>query len=117
MFEQGLFTMLADPSRPPERICVLDLRPYPFFGSRRQHHVLQPHKPASAASFYDYLRTHDVTLIAARFDSDLPSHGWEFCESYIAQKPDLFASAKKTLWPYALYRVRQASETAARSQK
>jgi hypothetical protein len=110
-FEQGVFTALADPSRPPETICVLDFRLYPFFGSRRQHHVCQPHKPSSAAEFYDYLRNHNVSLVAARFDSNLRSRGWEFCESYIAQNRSLFTSAKATTWPYALYRVRQEEKS------
>src|SRR5262249_55147126 len=42
MFERGVFTALATRDRAPERICVLDFRPYPFFGSRRQHYVCQP---------------------------------------------------------------------------
>ncbi len=116
-FEQGVFTALADPSRPAEIICVLDFRPYPFFGSRRQHHVCQPQKPSSPTDFYDYLRNHNVTLVAARFDSNLRSRGWELCESYIAQNPDLFTPAKETTRPYILFRVRQPQASTDAVQK
>jgi hypothetical protein len=109
MFERGLFTALAPSDRAPERICVLDFRPYPFFGSRRQHRVCQPHRPSSAADFYDYILDHDVTLIAGRFDFDLRSRGWENCPLYLTDRPELFTSAKKAPWPYTVFRTRSSS--------
>jgi hypothetical protein len=35
--------------RTPTPVCVLGERPYPFFGSRRQHRVLNPRLPPSPA--------------------------------------------------------------------
>ncbi|MGH7171659.1 MAG: hypothetical protein ACRELG_15390 [Gemmataceae bacterium] len=105
MFEQGLFTSLAAVENAPERICVLDFRPYPFFGSRRQHYVCQPHRPSAAADFYDFLLDHRVTLVVGRFDFDLRSRGWEKCSCYLSQKPDIFVSAKDSPWPYTMFLV------------
>jgi hypothetical protein len=105
LFHPGVFTALAAPDRPRETICVLDFRPYPFFGSRRQHHVCQPRRPYSASEFCEYVCVHHVTLVAARFDFDLRARGWEDCQSYLEETYSVFTPVETPSWPYAIFRV------------
>lgn len=51
-------------------ICVLGLRSYPFFGSRRQHHVFNPRYTPPPAALPSFAAEHDVTIIASRKNSN-----------------------------------------------
>ena len=94
MFEPGLFTALDGPGRKPECICVLDFRPYPFFGSKRQHHVCQPHRPRDAAAFYDYLLAHRVTLVAAALRLGI-AHAWLGVLPFVHRRKHRIAHARE----------------------
>jgi len=61
----GTYSFLA---KEPEtcRICVLDYRAYPFFGSRRQFQLCQPMFIPSPSWLMDYMQTQDVQFVAAR---------------------------------------------------
>ena len=56
-----------------QRICVLGNQPYPFFGSRRQHRVLNPRfAPRSAYDAERFLREHMITFVAIERTQDDP---------------------------------------------
>lgn len=44
-------------------VCVLDLQIYPFFGSRRQHHVIRPRQTPTYTQLAKYLREQHANLI------------------------------------------------------
>ncbi len=113
--ERGLFTGFATLGRPSETICVLDFRLYPFFGSRRQHYVCQPHKPRSASEFYDYLRTRNVTLVIALSGADLRRYGCEKCQSYLEANPRLFSRVGDPFMPYIKFHVKPPGDRRFRS--
>ncbi len=50
------------------KICVLDARPYPFFGSRRQFRVCQPETIHSADALFAFLKEHAVSILVTRSD-------------------------------------------------
>jgi hypothetical protein len=59
----------------PQRVCVLDHRCYPFFGSARQFWVCQPLYISSPCSLCRYLRDQHVTVVVvARRRSSV---GWQ----------------------------------------
>ena len=83
-FSSTIFTRLESSARPGVRICVLDFRPYPFFGSRRQFKVYQPILLPPRPSFFEHLRAHQVELLAVLtdldpFPQDLNRYRWAFC--------------------------------------
>jgi hypothetical protein len=49
-----------------EPICVVELRPYPFFGSRRQHRVIRPRLVPSHAWLVEYLRNNDAEILVTQ---------------------------------------------------
>ncbi len=59
------FRHLADDDPDGARVCVLDYRSYPFFGSARQFRVCQPLYVPSPDGLLDYLRSRRATLVAA----------------------------------------------------
>jgi hypothetical protein len=64
MFATSVFTDLAGREPSATRVCVLDYRGYPFFGSRRQYRLCQPEKAFSYPWLVQYLRDHDVNVVA-----------------------------------------------------
>src|SRR5262249_26636128 len=51
----------------PQRICVLGDVPYPFFGSRRQHQVINPRLPPTPEAVIDYVTAHGVSLVGVEY--------------------------------------------------
>lgn len=80
------------PRRFPEidRICVLDLRPYPFFGSRRQMHVCRPRFVESFDAMIEYLIDHRISLVATHRRSGSTFDLYKDCPRWISSHPDLF---------------------------
>ncbi|VTR93096.1 Uncharacterized protein OS=Kutzneria albida DSM 43870 GN=KALB_6274 PE=4 SV=1 [Gemmata massiliana] len=74
MLANGLFMHLRATQPCGSRICVLDLRPYPFFGSARQFRVCQPPHIRSEQWFRTYLHSQKITIVVARLGQDLPLH-------------------------------------------
>lgn len=48
------------------RICVLDSRPYPFFGSYRQNTIVQPRSFRAVADLRRILGDHQIVLVVAK---------------------------------------------------
>lgn len=66
-FETAIFrrTETSSPVR-TDRVCVLELQVYPFFGSRRQTRVLRPRVVSSSDSLAGYLLDHDVQVVVTK---------------------------------------------------
>jgi len=109
MLAGGLFGHLAQSQPPGTTICVLDLRSYPFFGSARQFRVCQPERVHSPEEFMDYLRSREVVMIAARFDLNLTSQGWQKYQRWLTEHEHRFLAVRNSAWPYSVFRV--ATET------
>jgi hypothetical protein len=62
----GLFTHIARDLPPGQSICVLDHRPYPFFGSARQYRVCQPGSMRPRPWWERYLKDRNIRVIATR---------------------------------------------------
>jgi hypothetical protein len=72
-------------------IAVLDYRPYPYFGSRRQHRTIRPASVDSEQSLIDYITYNEVELIAVvRLDPFV--HGrYKTASRIITSRRDVFA--------------------------
>lgn len=102
MLAGGLFRKLKTTQVVGGRICVLDLRPYPFFGSSRQFRVCQPSRVRSRDELEDYLRTRGVLLVVARFDMNLTTRGWQDCRGWLLETE--FVPERNSPWPYTVFR-------------
>jgi len=72
------------------RICVLGYRYYPFFGSQHQFRVSRPLWVPTYASFLQYLRDHDATLVAAMSTVDPGVRRYGDGRDWLLAHPELF---------------------------
>lgn len=105
MLSHGLFSYIERTQPAGSGVCVLDLRPYPFFGSARQFRVCQPQRVRSRQELEDYLRSREVALVAARFDMSLTARGWLNCRRWLADDPEHLVLLHEGPWPYTVYRA------------
>lgn len=105
MLSNGMFSHFERTQHAGSNFCVLDLRPYPFFGSARQFRVCQPHRAGSAQELEDYLRTREVAIVAARFDMNLRARGWSKCRQWLEDNPQHVVPVRERRWPYSVYRI------------
>ena len=71
------FHVLAGLDPAPTRVCLLDYRCYPFFGSRRQFHVFQPMEVASYERLRSYLRDRKIEVVAAHSQEINDPAAWD----------------------------------------
>ncbi len=64
MFSTRIFTDLTQRDPSTTRLCAMDYRYYPFFGSRRQYRLCRPMKAYSYPWLADYLLDQQVNVIA-----------------------------------------------------
>ena len=64
-FQTTMFSDLTRDYADANRICVLDLRHYAFFGSARERHVCRPRILASIDALYAYLDHRAIVYVAA----------------------------------------------------
>jgi hypothetical protein len=106
MLGGGVFEYTARNIPPGTTICVLDHRPYPFYGSARQFRVCQPvSMRTSYPSWEQYLRERQVRVLAARFDMGLDWRGWKNAGVWTVDRPDVFVPIDGHHWPYNVYRL------------
>jgi len=89
-FGTRLFTQLGKQYSKVDRICVLDLRIYPFFGSARERRVCRPRYVESQEWLIDYLRGHDLTLVATHRGRDLVFDMYRDVPAWLKREPELF---------------------------
>ncbi len=61
------FSYLGQRNPPAGKLCVLEHRPYAFFGSRRNYRICQPMYVASPEYLLRFLRVQNVSVVAARY--------------------------------------------------
>lgn len=71
-----------------DRICVLFIRPYPFFGSRREHHVINPRRYVSAAWLEELAYTDRFQLVAAYANHGYAVYRFNGAAEYLEQSGD-----------------------------
>ncbi len=110
LFSGSAFTRLAADFPAGMRVCVLDHRPYPFFGSARQYRVCQPAVAVSYEKLLEYLDSHGVTVVATReLEEPDPATTGRFRWSYrwLIEHPDRFDLVEQGSW-FAVFRLLQS---------
>ncbi|MDY3557326.1 hypothetical protein R5W24_006514 [Gemmata sp. JC717] len=105
MLAGGLFRQLGDELPPGSCVCVLDLRPYPFFGSARQFKVCQPAHLRSEQELAQYVRERGIVLIVARLDMSSTARGWRRSLRWLNDNKMFFIKVYDIYDPYIAFRV------------
>lgn len=100
-YEQKLgseaFREAAGANPNPGRICVLDYRAYPFFGSGRQHRVCQPMYVESPEWLLNYLKENEVRLVVGRRGRTFPgSRNFLWFDQCLDRYPQRFRKVNET---------------------
>jgi hypothetical protein len=108
-FSGTVFTRLATEEPTGTHICVLDHRPYPFFGSGRQYGVCQPSMAPSYEELVRFLTDRQVTIVASHAleDPDQATTGrfrWTYL--WLMEHPDRFELIERGFW-FAVFRFRR----------
>lgn len=90
MLGNGVFARLDADVPPGTRVCVLDLRPYPFFGPSRQYQVCQPFRARTYPVWSAYVRANGVGYLVGRFDDDGGWRSWQYAREWIDDRPAAF---------------------------
>jgi len=104
-------TVVGDLARPPagKRLCVLDYRYYPFFGSYRQYRVCQPFSIASPAWLAAYLRSRGVTVVVVG-NRDFFTYGrFPNVRAWLEDHPEDFELIRKDNW-FSVFSVKPERE-------
>jgi hypothetical protein len=72
------------------RLCVLDYRHYPFFGSDRRFRVCQPFRVPSYRWLVEYLRARQVTIVVVLNRDTLTYGRFHNVSAWIDAHPDVF---------------------------
>ncbi|MBX9659362.1 MAG: hypothetical protein K2X00_12405 [Nitrospiraceae bacterium] len=107
MLAPRVFSHLARNEEDGTRVCVLDRRCYPFFGSRRQFRVCQPMRISSSDWLLSYLRDQRAEIVIGR--SREPISGWDCFRGFaecMARHPGAFRILNRGGERLAMYRVR-----------
>ena len=103
----GVFEYMSHQIPTGRTVCVLDHRPYPFFGSARQFRVCQPPPGQSSAARERYLRDQGVHLIAVRFGSAHdPANKWAPFLAWLLSNPEGLTSVGNHKWSWTVFTVR-----------
>lgn len=103
----GLFEYMTHQLRAGQTVCVLDPRPYPFFGSARQFRICQPPHAHPTDSCGRYLLDRGVQLVATRSGSndDAVDH-WEPFRAWLQRHPKGLEPIGNHPWSWAIFDVR-----------
>jgi hypothetical protein len=106
MSTSGLISNLVRFIPPATRICILDSRPYPFFGSKREYRISQPTRFSTYEQWERYLRERQVEWIVVRFDSSEDRIGWNRILGWLRDRPEVFTpyDSEMDAWPYNVFR-------------
>jgi hypothetical protein len=97
-FGTRVFRWLAAIDSSATRICALNHRCYPFYGSSRQYRVCQPMWVPSRAWLLGYLSDRGITVIASRSAEDTGPFGWPTyprLNKWFAEHPEVFRPVYK----------------------
>lgn len=88
-----------------ERVYVLDNRPYPFFGSRRQHWVANPRFFASDRLINDITASIPPTLVATRSDQGRIVYYYRGALQHLEARQDIFKKIDERMDGWHVFRV------------
>jgi hypothetical protein len=111
VFACDVFSSYSQLDLQNERICVLDHRYYPFFGSNRQLHVCRPLWIPDYPHFLNYLRCEQITLLVVRNKDPNVQRRYAEVKKWTTDRPELFQKTWEDV-KYTLVRV-DPSEIAA----
>jgi hypothetical protein len=79
MFQDTALSNLGASVPAGAKVCVMDARPYPFFGDARQYRVCQPVRLPSADALFAFLDERDIDYLVIRSDRNpfpetIPEH-------------------------------------------
>lgn len=113
LYGTRIFSTLRPYAESEPRLCLLDYRCHPFFGSRRQFRVCQPLQVPSSDVLADYLRQHDVELVVIRSGDSSGAAGWDAYtrpeDWRLALERDATLLHRDAI--FALYRMKPSSRT------
>jgi len=101
LFSTDSFTELKRLDPATNRFCVLDHRPYPFFGSRREFRVYQPSLPPSDDNLLPFLRKKSVTVVATRYlEQPDPTSvdRYQMMHRWLSERPEHFVLLERGSW-------------------
>ncbi len=101
----GLFDYMSRKLPPKSVICVLDYRPYPFFGSARQFHVSQRATPSDSTLWIDDLRARQVVLVITQYKVDYSWRSWHEVHGWLRDNPGIFSLLNHPYWWHTVYKV------------
>jgi hypothetical protein len=96
---------------PKQRILVLRMCCYPFFGSRRQHRVYQPVYVYSSRWLMELLHEEDIHLVAAETEGgeSVGTRRFGGFQESVARYPEVFSKVRQES-TYTTYRVVKTKE-------
>jgi hypothetical protein len=89
-----------------ERLCVLEMRVYPFFGSRRQTEVVRPRSLASPHALSEYVHKHKLRYIATHREERRDYYLYADSFSWLKNAPEKYTSLYER-GSYSVFGVRQ----------
>lgn len=104
MFGTKVFTRLASEPQPLKIAAILH-RPYPFFGSARQHRVCTPHRLTTYDDFLAYMERRKPDIIASlqrvdRYSYSRIKYGPEWLRAHETRFKPLMASGRIALYGF-----------------
>jgi hypothetical protein len=94
LFSTRVFTDLAQRDPAATRICVLEYRYYPFFGSRRQYSVCRPIKAFSYPWLLEFLRERQANAIACTLDDPFTLGRYRGASVWLREHPEIFVPSR-----------------------
>lgn len=107
VLQTNTFKELTNPKYERERICALSYQYFPFFGNARQFRVSQPKWLPHQSDFVNYLKKHDITLIAVLNLDPFDNGYYRRHIEWARQHPEIFSLLHKDSI-YSLFSVNRA---------
>jgi hypothetical protein len=118
LFKDSTLEVLCDQVPVNSRICVMDARPYPFFGPSRTFRICRPTRIRSEEEFLAFLQSHEIPFLIVR---SLTNPFPERPDSRTARRAIVsFPGEWELLYQgrtYSLYRVRRVPITVANNSQ
>jgi hypothetical protein len=94
LFSTRIFTELARRDPPATRICVMEYRYYPFFGSRRQFSTCRPMKAFSYPWLLEFLQERQANAVACTLSDPFTLGRYRGVSVWLRDHPEIFVAAR-----------------------
>ena len=102
-FRTTAFTTLHQATSPASGILVLDYRPYPFYGSARQQHVINPRRYQSEDWLQQLIESRDPQIITSLASQGYAVNRYEGAVEFLTNHKDRFPPIVQS-WPMIVTR-------------